>query len=465
MKSTIEPAEGNTVKLSVVVEEAELDPAIDNAWKKIAREVRIPGFRQGKVPRKVLEKRIEKSYARGEALQEAVADFYMQAVREHTVDVIDQPSFDITAGEEEGDLHFDATVLVRPEVSVEGYHGMEIQIPNPIPDDQAVSDQLERLRSGYATFKTVDRPAQTGDQLTIDIEGSQHGEAIDGLVAEDYSYRLGSDSIVPQLDESLTGAKAGDTVEFDADHPDPDEEEQVHFVVVLKDVQEQVLPELTDEWVAEQTEFDTVEAFRDDVVERLTRSHREQASNAVQTELAKQLAAMVDEPLPEPLVSGEMRARIENMSRRLAAQGIGLETWLQVTGQDPASFTAELREASEEACKVDLALRAIVKAENFQPDAAEIDAEIERLATEVGLDSDQVRTNLDAGDQLPALAADLGNRKALEWLTSIASIVDQNGHPVSRDQFDLDLDDDDLALDHDHDHDHDHHDHDHDHDH
>lgn len=458
MKSTIEPLEGNKVKLSVSFDEAELEPAIDKAWKQIAKEVRIPGFRAGKVPRKVLEQRIEKEYARSEALRDAIPEFYLKAIREHSVDVIDQPEIDITDGEESGDVHFDATVEIRPEITITGYQDLTITIPSPEPSDDDIADQVDRLRGSYAELVEVERPAASDDHLVIDITGSRDGEEIDGLVAEDYSYQLGSGAIIAELDEQLRGLKAGDTAGFDAPHPDPSDEEPVHYEVVLKEVKERVLPDLTDEWVAEATEFETVDAFRDDIIERLTKVKKAQASMAVQSKIGDALAELVTDEIPDALASGEMRSRLEDMVRRLAAQGITLEQYLQITGTDAQAFTDDLRETAAQAVKVDLALRAISVAEGLSPSDEDVDAEIEHMALHLELEPDEVRSRLEEGDQFGALRADLGNRAALRWLTDSVTIVDESGKPVNRDLLDL------ADEEHDHDHDHDHEGHDHDHD-
>ena len=315
MKSSIEPLEGNKVKLSVTIEAEEFEPSIDAAWKAIAREVRVPGFRAGKVPRKVIEARVEPAYARSEALQKAVPEFYFKAVRELDVDAIAQPEIDITAGEDEGDISFDATVEVRPEIELTGYQGLSITIPSPHPTDTDVADQIDRLRGQYGELVEVTRPAASGDFVTIDIEGSQDGEPVDGLTADDYSYEVGSGSIVPELDEQLRGLKAGESVTFVADHPQPDEP-QISFSVTVKEIKEKVLPELSDEWVAEATEFATIHEFRDDIIERLTKVRKAQASMAVQSKLGEELAELVEAEVPEALLGQEMRARLENLVGR-----------------------------------------------------------------------------------------------------------------------------------------------------
>ena len=452
MKSTIEPVEGNKVKLSVTVDEAEFDEALAKSWKAIAREVRVPGFRHGKVPRKVLEARIDKGYARAEAIKDAVPEYYIAAVRLHDVDVIAQPDIDITAGEEDGEISFDAVVEVRPQIQVHGYQGLTLTIPGPNPTDADVAEQVDRLRAGYAEVVEVQRPAATGDVVTIDITGSQDGQEVAGLTADSYAYEVGSGAIVAELDEQLQGLKVGDIVEFDADHPQPDEP-RIHFRVLVKDVKERVLPELTDEWVAEATEFSTVDELRDDTVERLSKVRRAQASMAVQNRLGDAVAALVEEDAPEALVGSEMRARLENLMMRLQQQGISLEQYFQFTGTEPEAFTTGLREESVQAIKLDLAMRAIVTAEGLEATDDELDEEIARIASGAGVDSETARLQLERADQISPVRSEVGRRKALRWLVERAELVDETGHAVRRDDLVLPGDETD---DHDHDHDHDH---------
>lgn len=460
MKSSVEPLEGNKVKISVTIEAAEFEPSIEAAWKAIAKEVRIPGFRPGKAPRRVLEQRVEPEYARSEAIQKAVPEFYFRAVREHDVDVIDQPELDVTAGEDEGDVSFDATVEVRPEIELSGYQGLTITIPSPHAADDDIHAQIDRLRGQYAELVAVERPAASGDIVTIDIAGSQDGEPAEGLTADDYSYEVGSGSIVPELDDQLRGLKAGETVEFEAAHPDP-EQSRIDFSVTLKEVKEKVLPELDDAWVADATEFETVDELRDDVIERLTATKRAQASQAVQAKLGDALAELVDIEVPPALLSGEMRARLENLVGRLQQQGIDLETYLQVTGTEPDAFSESLRSDAVAATKVDLALRAIARQEGLEVTDEEVEKEIRHIAFHMEVDADKVRVQLEAADQIPAIRSDLGRRSALRWLTERVEITDEAGLPVKREDLDLsdehdhDFEDHDHADDGDDDHDHD----------
>ena len=298
MKTSVEPLEDNKVKLSVEVDEQEFEKAVDAAFRKIAREVSIPGFRPGKAPRRLLEKRLGGGVARGEALRDAIPEYYAEAVREHDVDVIAAPEIDITEGEEDGPVVFEAVVEVRPIVLVPGYESLRITIAAPAATDEEIDAQVERMLGQYAELSTVERPAEQGDFVTIDIEGSQDGEPLEGLTADDYPYEVGSGGIVEELDEELEGASADDELEFDAAHPDPDEE-GLHFQVTVKEVNERVLPEPNDEWAAEASEFETLAELRDDLAERMTKVRRMQAQMAVRDKVGDALADLVDAEIPE----------------------------------------------------------------------------------------------------------------------------------------------------------------------
>jgi trigger factor len=454
MKSTVEPAEGNKVKVAVEIDEAELEPAVEAAWREIAKEVRLPGFRPGKAPRKLLEKQLGSDYARSEALRTALPEFYSQAVIEHDVDVIAAPELDITSGESEGPVAFSALVEVRPEVEVAGYNGLRVEVPRPEATDDEVTEQIDRLRGQYGELTETDRAAAEQDYVTVDIEGSQDGEPVEGLTADDYLYLVGSGMIAAEFDEHLTGATAGDTLEFDADHPDP-EQGKVQFRVAVKNVKERVLPDLDDEWVADATEFETVAELLEDTRRTLSESRSEQTRMAVRANLGKELAKLVDEEPPEAMVSGEMQARLQNLAYNLQGRGIRLEDYLQITGRDPESFTEELREAALEAVKVDLALRSVAEREGLEVTDAEMEEEIIHLIGDADITVEDATEELRSGGQLSAVRSDISKRKALEWLVTQSEVVDEDGNSVPAEL---------LALpEHDHDHDHDGHDHDHDH--
>ncbi|HEX7131318.1 MAG TPA: trigger factor [Iamia sp.] len=444
MQSTVEPAEGNKVKLSVEVPGDVFEREVDAAFRRMAREVRLPGFRPGKVPRKVLEARVGVEAARNDALQHALPEYYAAALAEHDVDAIAPPEIEITAGEDEGPVAFDAVVEIRPEVQVGGYASLRVVIDSPEPSEEDVEQRIDHLREQFSTLADVERPAAEGDTVTIDITGSRDGEPLEGLTAEGYQYRVGAGSIVAELDDNLRGAKVGDIVTFTADHPQ-EGEDPVDFKVLLKEVRETVLPELDDAFAAEASEFATVDELRADLRTRLATVKSSQAQMAVREGTADELSKLVEDDPPEALVETEMQTRLQDLALRLRAQGIELAQYLQLTGQDPDAFRAELHTAAQRSVRVDLALRAVAVAEGIEVDDDDLDAEIEAVAARVGQPVKKVRQQFERNSQMPLVRSDVRTRKAMERVLEHIEVVDRDGNALDRDA---------LLADEEHDHDH-----------
>src|SRR3954462_2120256 len=430
MRSNVEPLEGNKVKVSVEVDEAEFDKAIDAAFRKIARQTRIPGFRPGKAPRRILEARLGPDVAREEAIRDSLPDYYIKELEEQDVDAIAAPEIEITSGHDSGPIQFEAVVEIRPQVSVAGYQGLRISVPSPEVTDEDVDRQLDRLREQFGELQTVSRPARDADHVLIDLKGYRHSEQIEGLTADDFLYELGSGSVVPELDEELRGKKAGDILKFTA--AVPGQEEEVGFQVLVKEVKEKLLPEVTDEWASDASEFDTVDDVRRDIRTRRGGVKKMQDQLSVRSQAVDAVVELVSEEMPEPLINEEMQRRLHELSHRLAAQGADLAQYLQATGQSAEEFQTDLREAAVTAVKADLALRAVADAEDLEAADEEMDAEIERIAQAAGQKPAAVRKQLDRNDQLPAVRSDIRKGKALAWLTEHVEIADEEGHIIDR---------------------------------
>jgi trigger factor len=443
MRSTVEPLEGNKVKVSVEVAAEEFEEAVTAAFKKIAKEVRIPGFRPGKAPRKVLETRLGPLVGREQAFQDSLPDYYSAAVIEHDVDVIAAPEIDIKGGHDEGDVAFDAVVEVRPSIEVPGYGGLSVTLERPAVDDEALDAQIDRMREMDSTLAEVDRPAQEGDTVTIDVVGTLGGEPQPGLTADDYSYTVGSAAITPEVDEHLVGASAGDALSFDATHPDADEERQLHFEITLKDVKEKVLPEATDEWASEASEFETLAELRQSLADRMSRVRKAQAQMALREKVGEALADLVTDELPEALVNNEMQDRLQDLAMRLQAQGMQLDQYLAMTGANPETFSEELRDTAVAGVKVDLALRAVAESEGIECTEADLEEELEGVAARVGQSAEEVRARFERVGQISAVRSDIKKRKALEWLLERAEVLDPDGEPIERSELELPVDDDD----------------------
>jgi len=436
MRATAAPEEGNRVRLTVEIDEAEMDEALDGMLQRLSREVRVPGFRPGKVPRKVLESRMGgRAALRGEAIREALPDFYSRAVDETEVDPIDQPDIDITAGEESGPLSFEAVVEVRPTVAIPGYGGLVVTLPTLEVGEEEVTAQVDRLRATSGELAEVTRPVLSGDQVTIDIRGTRPEADADGddsdLTADDFLYEVGTDGVIPGLDDQLLGTKAGDTVTFDAELEAL--EQTVAFTVSVKEVKELVLPDADDAWAAEASEFETVDELRTDIAERLRQRRIVEAQMALQQKTVEALCELVTEEIPEQLVLEELRERIHDLNHRLEGQGMSLGQFLGVTGRSEEEFLEELRAQAVQSVKADLALRALVEAEDIQISDEELDEELAAMGSRLEMDADQVRSQLEQAGRLSAVRSDRRKAKAMRWLMDSVELVDENGAPVARD--------------------------------
>ena len=449
MKSAVEPLEGNKVKVRIELDDAEFTTALDEAWGTIAKEASLPGFRKGKVPKQVVKSRVDASFARGEAIQTAVPRAYEDAIREHEIDAIDQPDIELDEGAEEGPVIFTATVEVRPELTLEGYGSLEVTVANPHPADDEVADQIDKLRTQFGGLVDVERAVGQDDYVTINLVASRDGEEIAGMTAENYLYQVGSGGVVPELDTNLVGLEQGESSTFEAADPtaapseaDEDDADDSQATITLEvevlGIQERELPELTDEWVADATEFETVAELRDDIVDRMSGQARDRAQSQVRNELATALVELVTDEVPEALVQAAAQEQLESMARMLSQSGIELGQYLQMTGQQPDEFRAQLTEEGARQAKVDLALRAVAADQNLAPSDEELDEELAHLAVHAEVELETARTNLADNGQMPALRADIAKRKAMDWLIDTASITDASGAPVDPELLKID---------------------------
>jgi trigger factor len=432
VKSSVEALEGNKVKLYVEVEEDEFERDIDRAFKAIAKEVRLPGFRSGKAPRRVLEARIGVGPAREQALRDAVPQYLARAVREHDVDLIATPDVEITDGQESGPVEFDATCEVRPVVSVPGYGGLRVELPAVEVDDEAIQEAIDAELRRHGALEDADRPAEDGDFVTIDISTVRGDEEVVGLNTEDWSYELGQGWIADEFDEELRGAEPGDVLEFTATPKGTGEE--ADFTVTVSSVQEMVLPELTDDWVADNLgEFDTVEEWTAHLAEALRGARLAQARQQLAGKVGEALAGLVDVEPPETMVGSELNQRVQGTVQQFQAQGIDFEQWLQATGQDPQQFVESMREPAEQAAKVDLALRAVADAEALDVADDDLEREYERMAMQYGQKAKDIRRIYERNDAVPELIAQIRKSKAMDWLVHHVEMVDEEGRPIDRD--------------------------------
>ncbi|MHB8439123.1 MAG: trigger factor [Acidimicrobiales bacterium] len=438
MRATAEPVEGNRMRLVVEVDQKEVDEALDATVRRLSSQVRVPGFRPGKVPRQVLEARLGGAAAlRQQALSDALPDLYARAVVDTELDPIAAPEIDITSGGEAGPVTFDAVVEVRPTVAIPGYAGLVVTIPPVEVSDADVDAHIDRLREQTGELETVTRPATTGDYVTVDLHASRPDA--DDLDVEDYLHEVGGGSDIEGLDEQLQGAKPGDILSFETSLPDPDGPVPTQVRVLVKEVKHKKLPEVTDEWAAEASEFDTIEALRDDVSTRLKQLRVVQAQFALRERALDALVGLVEEQPPDSLVEAEVRERLHDLGHRLEARRITIAQFLAASGRDEQGLVAEIRSEAAQAVRADLALRALADAEKIEVDDDELDEALAEMAQQAGTSADELRKRLDHAGRLPAVRSDRRKAKALAWLLEHVALVDEDGKPVSMDELRADM--------------------------
>jgi trigger factor len=433
LTTSVEPLEGNKVRLRVAVPADEFERAVDAAFRKLARQVKIPGFRPGKAPRQLLEARLGGEVAREQALRDSVPDYYAQAVEAEDIDVIAAPEIDITDGEDSGDVAFDAVVEVRPVIELAGYDPLRVEIPTPDVSDEAVEAQVDALRERFADLEDKTGPLADGDYAQIDIKAYVHDEVVDALSATDYLYEVGSGGLVPKLDEELRGKRVGDILKFNDQLPERFGDragDEVSFQVLIKETKRKILPEPTDEWASEVSEYDTVDALRDDARTRLALVAKVRAQMLVRDKVLDAVTQLVDTELPDALVTSETERRLHDLMHRLEHEGATLPDYLAATGQDQNAFVNQVRESAADAVRADLALRAVVSQEHIEATEDDVDREVDRLAERLGAKPAKVRRDLERGGMFEAVRSDIARGKALQLLVDHADVVDESGNPV-----------------------------------
>ncbi|MEY3439746.1 MAG: trigger factor [Actinomycetota bacterium] len=464
MKTTLEALEGNKIKLSIEVDEIEFDRYLDGAFRKISTQIRIPGFRQGKAPRQLIEAQIGVEAARSQAIEDAIPASLALAVREHDLDIIATPEVNLTGGQETGNIVFDATCEVRPVVEIPGYKNLKVEMPALVASDEDIDEVVKYERKRHATLTDVDRAAKVDDQVTLDLVGSRDGQPLPGLNVDDWLYEVGRGWVAEDFDKQLIGATTGQKLEFTSIPSGMTE--TADFVVTVKKIQEQVLPELTDEWVAEHlAEHETIEEWKSAVRTRIEESRLNQVRNTVVEKTTAALAALLEIEAPEAMVNGDLRGRVQNTLKQFESQGISMEQWLSVTQQTAEQFVDALKEQSVLATKVDIALRAVAVAEKLEASEDDLERQFSRIATQLKKKPVAIRKAYEKNDAIVDLKAQIAKSKAIDWLLHNSQFVDDKGNAIDAETILGEHNHDDIEIDtdaHDHDHEHDHsHEHDH----
>jgi trigger factor len=433
VKSTVENLSPTRVRLAVEVPFDDLKPSLDKAYKEIAQQVRVPGFRPGKVPARIIDQRVGRGAVLQEAVNDALPRLYGEAAREHELRVLGQPEIDITNLDDsgEGALAFTAEVDVRPEITLPDLEGLAVTVDDAEVTDEDVEQQLTELRDRFGTLKGVDRPAEAGDYVSLDLVSKVDGEEVEGGSAKGLSYVVGSDDLVDGLDDAITGKAAGESATFtttlrQGEHAG----NQAEVTATVKSVKVKELPEVDDEFAQLASEFDTVEELRADLRERLGRVKVLEQGAQARDKVLENLIETVEFPLPESAVQAEVDFREHEVVHSLGHDDTLFERYLEAQGKTRDEFTAELREGAEKSVRAQFILDAVADKIEAQPDEAELTEYLIRQAARYQLAPQEFANQVVQSGNLPALMADLRRNKALAELLETAVVTDESGNPV-----------------------------------
>ena len=432
LQTSTEQLEKDRVKLRVEVPEDALKPAVDAVYRRWANEIKMPGFRKGKVPRQMIDARVGPEVIREEALRDALPDLYRDALRAEELEAIAPPEIDVVEFEAGAPLVFEATVDVRPEVVVPDLSTIEVEAPSSEVTDADVDDQLDRLRERFAELEPVGREARRGDHVLIDLKGYQNDELVEGMSAPDFLYEVGSHTGPPRLDEELEGTRPGAILKFtDQVHIHRDDEhdhdhshmEDVNFTILVKEVKTKKLPTVDDDFAKTVGEFDSVDDLKEDVRARLATVKEQMSEEELR---ARTLTALVDasdlEP-PEKLVESEFEHRLQHLEQDLQRAGLTLDAYGAQVQLTELEIRRDLREQAARSVKAELLLEEIARTQEINVTEEELGREISLAAAQAQRDPKEVAQNLVDSGRVGAVAADIMRRKALDYVVRSVNVT------------------------------------------
>jgi trigger factor len=460
VKTDVEELGPTRVKLSIEVPFEELKPSLDKAYREVARQVRIPGFRPGRVPPRIIDQRLGRSVVLEQAINDALPELYGKALEEGDVLALGQPKLEITNLDDGKELSFTAEVDVRPRFEVPDLEGMPVTVDNAevTPDD--VEEYLGGLRERFASLKGVDRPAQTGDFVSIDLSASVDGHSVEDAQASGLSYEIGTGSLLDGLDEALQGVTAGESKVFTAELPGGAHSgEQAQVTVTVHSVKVKDLPELDDEFAQAASEFDTLGELRAGTRAQLEGARLVQQAGQARERALGALLGRIDIPLPEKVVQAEVERRRDSMIEQLGQLGSSLDEYLQTLGRSPEEFEADLEREAEQGVKTGFILDQLALQEKLGVDAREMSVFVAEQARRMRVDPDRLAKQLADNGQLGSVASEVLRGKALDLIAQRAKVTDEAGReldlkpPASEDATDEAVEAADPGLDADEDQD------------
>ena len=436
MKSTVETLSPTRVRLAIEVPFAELEPSLKKAYREIAQQVAIPGFRKGKVPAAVIDQRVGRGAVLSEAVNEAIPEQIIAAIREHEVKSLGRPEVDNLEFADGEPLKFTADLDVRPEITLPDLADIEVSVDDVEVTDGQVDEQVTGLRERFATLKTVERAAQIGDYAQIDLAATVDGEEVPGGTASNISHEVGSRQLLPGLDDALVGMAAGDTTTFTTQLVGGDfAGRDAEVSVSVRTVKEKQLPALDNDFAQLASEFDTLDELRGDIRERLRRVRRVEQLYAARDKALAELVRRADVPAPEGVVREEVEHRKQAMADELERIGASMDEYLAAEKKTEEEVDEELAGAASDGVRIQLVLDTLSEAENIQVSDDEYGHEIVHRAQRVGIAPQAYYDQVVRSGMAAAVYGDVRRGKALSLVLERVKITDASGNRLSLDDL------------------------------
>jgi len=423
LQTSTERLGNDRVKLRVEVAPAALEPALDAIYRKWAKDIKVPGFRKGKVPRQLIDARVGPDVIREEALREALPDLYREAMRAEDLDAITSPEVEVVTFEPDQPVVFEATVDVRPEIQLPDFSTLKVDPPSAEVTEDDVNEQLDRLRDRFAELEPAGRAARRGDFVLIDLNGYQNDQPVEGATAPDYLYEIGSGNGPPKLDAELEGERAGSILKFTdsvhihtEDEPEHDHShmEEINFTVLVKEVKAKKLPPLDDEFAKTVGEFDSLDELKDDLRGRIAEMKEQMAQDQLRSLVLEALVDAVQVDPPDKLVEEEFGHRLEHFEADLRQHGMTIDDYGRQAQLTELEIRRDIRDQVTRAIKAELILEQVAKEAELGVEDDEIGQEIALAAMRSGRDPKEVAEQVVKSGRLGTVAADVLRRKALD---------------------------------------------------
>ncbi|MGA5500839.1 trigger factor [Streptomyces umbrinus] len=440
MKSAVETLNPTRVRLSIEVPFEELKDSLDAAYKKINQQVTVKGFRKGKIPARVIDQRFGRGAVLEEAVNDALPKFYTDAVNEAELNVLGQPEVDITELKDGETLNFTAEVDVRPAIEIPDYSGIEVEVDAVEVSEEDVDKAVEELRERFASTAPVERAAEDGDVVTLDLEAKVDGEVLEDGVASGVSYTIGSGELLDGIDDAVKGVEAGGEATFASELKGGSAAgKEAEVTVKVTQVAKRELPELDDDFAQLASEFDTLEELRGDSRKRLENMKQYDQATQAQERVLEKLLELVEVPVPEKLLEDEINTRKHNLEHhQLGQMGLDLEKYLEIQGKTAEEFDTETKEAAVKGIKTQFVLDELVNKEKLNVNQEELTEHLMRRAASSGMSPDQFAQQVVEGGQVPMLVGEVARGKALAVVVEAATVKDTNGELVDLDDEDED---------------------------